>query len=928
MINNRVTKRALLPVIAVTLMALLLVLLFLLQQLRVQERLVADLQQGVLDMAYQATISATQREINTRFQLQVMQPGVIDLVSRAVDATEADLPRLRGELYRMLLPVYRELVAAGLQQFQFHLPDDRVLLRFHGPDRAGDPLFHIRPTVRIANQQQKVAHGFEMGRTTSGYRYVFPLHDGERHIGSVEISMPFGRLQQNLRQLIGSGEFFLIVDREQVLASIDPVFLANYSESAINSQFLVENPQLSSADLLQQSSGRFEAVAAYLRQNGMVRAKMAAHESFIIPVMMSDQQYLASFLSINDLLGRPVAYLVRYSQSSLLESLKNGIIGVGIVAMILILAMAILVLRLQIQRLQLHQDVVRRQQAEQTLRLYANIFKHSGEAIIVTNRDNCIIAVNPAFTQLTGYTLEDVEGKNPRILSSGRTPPEIYQELWRDLMEDGFWQGELWDRRKEGAIYPKWAAISVIRDDEGAISHFIASFTNITERKAAEERIERLAHHDTLTGLLNRYSLESRLDQCLLTCQRERHQLAVIFIDMDRFKVINDTLGHHTGDLLLIEVAHRLRAAVRESDIVARQGGDEFVVVLTRLQNVNDVAFLANKLLNSLVQGYEIEGHKLHSSPSIGVAIYPEDGETVEILLKNADTAMYHAKEKGRNNVQYFTATMTEAARERLRIEQDLHLAIELQQFQLYYQPQICAVDGRFCGVEALLRWHHPQQGMVSPMRFIPIAEESGLIETIGAWVIEEACRQLAHWRQQGLRGIKMAVNISAHQLRSPSLVTLVARILQRHQIHPGDLELEITESVAMENPEHAIDQLAALRSLGVELAIDDFGTGYSSLAYLKRLPISTLKLDRSFVRDIDCDPNDATISSATVALAHALGLKVVAEGVETESQADFLGRIHHCDILQGYLFGRPQPADDLYQLYRQRYAMADVSAK
>jgi len=556
------------------------------------------------------------------------------------------------------------------------------------------------------------------------------------------------------------------------------------------------------------------------------------------------------------------------------------------------------------------QDITERHLAEETLQLYANVFQHSGEAIMITDHENRIVAVNPAFTRQTGYHLAEIAGRNPRTLSSGRTTPETYAAMWAALAESGYWQGELWDRSRDGVIYPKWAAISAIRDERGAVTHYIASFTDISERKAAEERIEHLAHHDSLTGLFNRYNLEIRLSQALLSTRRENQFLAVLFIDLDRFKVINDTLGHHTGDLLLVEVARRLRACVRESDIVARQGGDEFVVVLNGLTTPGEASPVAGKILRSLAEPYDIDSDRLHSSPSIGIAIFPQDGDDAVTLMKHADAAMYHAKEKGRNNLQYFTAALNAAASERLLLERELRIAIETQQFALHYQPQFAA-DGPFdrpLAAEALVRWQHPQRGLIPPDRFIPVAEDTGLIEAIGDWVLDEACRQLAEWKAMGIGPRRIAVNISAHQLRTAELVSQVAEVLRRHHLAHDELELEITESVAMSDPANAIEQLEALRRLGVTLAIDDFGTGYSSLAYLKRLPIQVLKLDRAFVRDIESDENDAAISAATLALAHSLGLQVVAEGIETEGQSAFL-RAHGCDLLQGYLYGRPEPA-------------------
>lgn len=556
-------------------------------------------------------------------------------------------------------------------------------------------------------------------------------------------------------------------------------------------------------------------------------------------------------------------------------------------------------------------DISDRKRAEKALRLYAKVFENSGEAILITDANNQIVAVNQSLTRDTGYSQEELLGKNPRVLASQNTARDVYQAMWAALRESGYWQGELWDLRKDGVTYPKWAAISAIRNDEGVLTNYIASFTDISERKAAEARIDHLAHHDTLTGLFNRYNLESRLAQSLLAARRENRQLAVMFIDMDRFKTINDTLGHHVGDLLLIEVSQRLLTCVRESDIVARLGGDEFVVTLSSMAEEMDAALVAAKILAALGAPYLIEGKTLHSTPSIGIAIFPTNGDNADTLMRDADTAMYFAKEHGRNNFQFFTPEMTSAAEERLELERDLRAALAARQYELHYQPQVTVPEGKVHGVEALIRWRHPERGLIPPLKFIPIAEETGVIEALGAWVLDEACRQLAAWREEGFSPLRMAVNLSAHQLRSPALVAEVQAVIARHGIRPGELELEITESAAMSNPERAIEQLKALRDLGVELAIDDFGTGYSSLSYLKLLPIHTLKLDRAFVRDIETDENDAAISAATLALAHNLGLKVVAEGVETEAQQRFLTD-HQCDYLQGYLFGKPEPASDL----------------
>ena len=566
------------------------------------------------------------------------------------------------------------------------------------------------------------------------------------------------------------------------------------------------------------------------------------------------------------------------------------------------------------------QDITERKQGEEALRLYANVFEHSGEAILITDSERRIVAVNSAFTRLTGYAIDEIRGQDPGLLAPGKAPGETYRTMWSHLEQTGYWQGEIVDRRKDGTLFPKWMSASVVRDAEGRIIHYVASFTDITARKQAEAQISRLAYHDALTGLINRFSLQSQLEQALAMARREQRAMAVIFLDLDRFKTINDTMGHAMGDQLLMEVAHRLRENVRDSDIVARLGGDEFVVVLTEVDDATAAARVADKLLQALSRRYRIGEHELHSTTSIGLAFYPNDGEDGDTLMKHADAAMYHAKSQGRNNVQFFTAELNQTAVKRLKLDHDLRIAVETRQFELHYQPQLDSRTGRTVGVEALLRWRHPREGVVLPAEFIPVAEETGLVLALGEWVLDEACCQLRAWRNAGIGKLTMAVNLSALQLHSATLVNQVARALEKYGLDGDDLELEITESVAMHDPDVSISQLKALRDLGVRLSIDDFGTGYSSLSYLKLLPIHTLKLDQSFVRDIESDSNDVAICTATIALAHSLGLEVIAEGVETEAQRQFLAS-HHCDFMQGYLFSKPLPADAALAFIQRRQA-------
>ncbi|MDX1334794.1 MAG: EAL domain-containing protein [Gammaproteobacteria bacterium] len=552
--------------------------------------------------------------------------------------------------------------------------------------------------------------------------------------------------------------------------------------------------------------------------------------------------------------------------------------------------------------------------AAEELQIYANAFDNSGEAMLISDKDNRIINVNAAFTRDTGYQLDEVLGKDPKILSSGQNSKDIYQEMWQDLNDQGFWQGELWDRRKDGKIFPKLIVISAIHDSQGKVIFYMSSFTDISERKAAEKEIERLAHHDILTGLLNRFSMESHLEQAISSAHREDQKLAVLFIDLDRFKDINDSLGHHAGDELLVKVGKRLKLCVRDSDVVSRIGGDEFVVVSTGIRDNSHAAVLAEKILVRISMPYEIGGNEIMISPSIGISVYPEDGLTVDDLMKKADVAMYHSKDMGRNTYQYFTETMLEAANKRITIEREMRVALKSEQMVLHYQPQLSSDGLKVVSLEALVRWDHPEQGIIPPDLFIPIAEETGLIHELGRWVIDESVRQLTQWHAAGLTDFRVAINLSVKQLQSDLLCQDISNILRRYKKSGEELELEITETAAMDDPDLAVRQLNDLRNLGVSLSIDDFGTGYSSLAYLKRLPINTLKLDRSFVRDIETDQSDAEICMASITLAHNLGLKVVAEGVETEAQREFLAS-HQCDYLQGYLFSRPLPAEGITEL-------------
>ncbi|MDP2903086.1 MAG: EAL domain-containing protein [Methylovulum sp.] len=559
-------------------------------------------------------------------------------------------------------------------------------------------------------------------------------------------------------------------------------------------------------------------------------------------------------------------------------------------------------------------DITDYKKTEEELHLAAITFD-TLQGIIITDPDEVILRVNKAFTSVTGYSSEEVIGKTPKILNSGRHDQAFFAEMWRQLIMEGKYTGEIWDRRKDGSIYPQWQCITAVKNSAGETTHYVAVFTDISEKKMFEDHIKKLAFYDPLTELPNRRLLLERIELAMVQAKRKNTYAAIIFLDLDRFKMLNDSLGHHVGDELLMQVAHRLKSAVREEDMATRLGGDEFVILVnTNAENIdeatNNTLNVAEKILHTLNQPYLLKNNEHHFGASMGITLFSGAcREEPTELIQQADTAMYQSKEKGRNTISFFDQSMQEAADKRLQLENSLRIAIDQQQFVLHYQPQV-DLAGKLLSAEALIRWIHPEKGIISPLDFIPIAEETGLIIAIGTWVLQEACRQIKKWGAQAFDIGHVAVNVSSRQFQQHDFVDQVKQAIHDAGILPSQLMIELTESILIENVHATVGKMQLLTEHGISISIDDFGTGYSSLAYLTKFPLSQLKVDQSFVRNINQNTNDEVIVETIIAMAKNLGLNVVAEGVETEQQLGFLVE-KGCAIFQGFYFGRPSIAEE-----------------
>ncbi|MDD5241014.1 MAG: EAL domain-containing protein [Sulfuricella sp.] len=862
--------------------------------------------------------------------------ATLDAILRDEKLQAALRAKDRNALLKRAGPLFEKLHGQyGITHFYFEDAARVNILRVHQPERYGDTI--DRYTTLAAEKTGKIAVGVELGPIgTFTLRAVAPLHDHSGLVGYVELGEEIEEVLRGVKRIIGTDN----------LLAIDKRFLKRKDwENGMH--MLGQNAdwdRLPSLAVVHQTMDLSREQAIQILFQGVQPGSFTE-------MTIGNRHYYCGIIPIKDVGGRKVgdmAILRDMTQNTdemvatlRVLSLFYLVLGGALFAMFYLITRHVerqldesqtrlvaegkereALQARNIAQLEEEGSKLRRTQEElhkkeESLLLAGEVFESSTEGIIITDAQGNVLQVNRAFSNITGYSEADAVGKTPRLLRSDRHNPDFYRAMWASLIEYGYWQGEVWNRRKNSDVYPQWLSIIATRDEQGETIHYLGIFADLTEKKLAEAHTHHLTHYDALTELPNRQMLEEHLKQSLASAHNDNRLVALLYLDLDRFKAINDTLGHPFGDKLLQAVAERLAGHIRDSDMIARFSGDEFTIVLSDVGGQHNAVLIAQKVMAALAEPFQLESQEVFATASIGIALYPIDANSRDDLIKNADTAMGHAKAQGGNNYRFFNTDMNVTVTQRLSMETHLRRALEREEFILHYQPQISLHDNRIIGMEALLRWQHPERGLVSPGEIIPLLEETGMIGPVGEWVLRTACAQSRRWIAEGLPPLRVAVNLSARQFHQSDLAAMVTQALQDSGLAPDQLELEITESIMIQDVSATIGTLHQLHALGIQISIDDFGTGYSSLSYLKRMPISKIKIDQSFVRDLCVSHNGNAIANVVINLGHSMKMLVIAEGVETREQLDYL-RAHGCDEIQGYYFSRPLPAEEFAQLVRE----------
>ena len=866
----------------------------------VQERAVSDeLESSIHDLQIHYDIISHKYQVASEaIVFSILEhPEVKAIIASVYYVDETEKALLRKKLYSVLHKEFQTYKKLGVKLILFTQPDNRVFLRMHKPDIYDDDISNVRFGIAEVNKTHQPMRGFEQGKISHAFRYIYPVFDTKnQYVGSIDISFSSEKLQESLRSTHKLQTNFL-VNKKVINKRIWTVknVTSPYTDSMEHEGYMSVKQPVETFQIDLPSARKIIA-----DNKGTVDHKMKASKAFAVYGSYGSDDLVISFLPIHSILPRDEAsaYLVAYATTTKFAEIRNEFRVIRLISLIVIVLLL----------WQIYSIFVQKKEALLT----SEVFSHMNDGVLITDKDNKIVRVNKAFSKITQYTKEELIGQNPSFIKSGWHDSDFYAKMWEQIHSEGSWHGELVDRKKDGSVYNAESTIIALKNGDGEITNYIAVSSDITARKEQENIINNLAYYDVLTQLPNKVHFSDLVNNRIAASKRHGTLLALLFIDLDNFKSINDTYGHLTGDRFLKESAQRIRGVLREEDVLSRFGGDEFVIMLEGFKQPSDLALVSEKIVQAFEAPFDIDGIEVFSGASIGISLYPENGTTLEELLRTADTAMYHVKHSGKSGFHFFQEAMNDAMAERMALEHALRTAVSHHELYLTYQPKIDLSANRVYGMEALLRWEHPELGFIAPDLFIPIAEENGKIHAIGKWVLKQALHDTRRLQEGGIFAV-VSINVSSLQLEREDFVGELDAIIAEAGVAPEYIELEITETEIMKDIEASLAKLEELTSKGISIAIDDFGTGYSSLSQLKKLPAKTVKIDKSFVLDIDKDSDDREMVSSMIQLSHTFNKDVVAEGSETKEHIEILRQLG-CQKVQGYYYSRPLKYDAFKQ--------------